>query len=516
MKKALTKVMLFAMTIVTLAAIIPLSANASTSNKQQIYSFLTNEMELNSAAACGILANIERESNFKSTSVIRDSNGRKSGGLCQWNGGRFNNLKKYCEKNGYNYLSIEGQLNYLKYELSQNSYNYIYDYLKNVSNNPDGAYKAGYYWCYHFEVPSNRKTKAKQRGTMAEDNYWPDYGNKTPSKSKLSFTKDSKSYDMDNTIGFEWTSAGENCDSYKLLVAKKTGSENKYNWTDCKTFNVKSNKTSYKIAKNALPVGSYAVKLRAANSTTGEYKDSNILYFTVSCSTHSFATKVTVQPTLEATGKSLKTCKQCGYKKTATVNKLTVNDFEKMKMSEPRVSSTAKKAIKLRWNHLAGATGYYVYQRVNDNWKLIGQVSAKKEPAFLVQKLTPATEYRFAVRAYIKKDGKTYKSVISPSVVTSTETAVPHIDDIQRGSGKGTLTWNKVSGADGYQIYVSAGENSKNFKKLTTVDAKTTKYTATGLKKGQYYNFKMRTYIKCSDGSYVYSKFSTVKYIIAK
>ncbi len=516
MKKALTKALLIAMTIVTLATIIPLSANASTSNKQQIYSFLTNEMKLNSAAACGILANIERESNFKSTSVIRDSNGRKSGGLCQWNGGRFNNLKKYCEKNGFNYLSIEGQLNYLKYELSQNSYSYIYDYLKNVANNADGAYKAGYYWCYHFEVPSNKRTKAKQRGSMAEDDYWPDYGNKTPSKPKLSFTKDSKSYDMDNVIGFKWTSGGKNCTSYKLFVAEKTGKDKKYNWSDCKVYNISSGKTSYTISKNGLPTGSYAAKIRAINNTTGEYKDSNLLYFTVSCKTHSFSTKVTVQPTLEKTGKKVDTCKQCGYQKSGSVNKLTLNDFKKMKMCKPSVSSTAKKAIKLRWNKFAGATGYYVYQRVNNNWKLIGKVSAKKEPAFLVQKLTPATEYKFAIRAYIVKDKKTYFSVVSPSVTTSTETAVPFIDSVERGSGKGTVIWNKVAGADGYQIYISTGENSKSFKKLASVDSKTTKYTATGLKKGQYYNFKIRTYIKCSDGSYVYSKFSDVKYILAK
>ena len=128
MKKALTKVMLTAITLVILAAIVPLSASASTSNnKSEIFKQLTTKLDLNPAAACGIMANIEHESDFDPTLVIVDTNGLLSGGLCQWNGGRFSNLQNFCYNNGYNYLSIEGQLAFLKHELSSGSYGYIYN-----------------------------------------------------------------------------------------------------------------------------------------------------------------------------------------------------------------------------------------------------------------------------------------------------------------------------------------------------------------------------------------------------
>ena len=165
MKKAMMKVILTMMTLVTLLTVIPLSANASTSNKTEVFSYLTKELGFNSAAACGIMANIEKESNFKSGTVIRDSNGLLSGGLCMWNGSRLNNLKNYCSKNGYNYLSIKGQLNFLEHELKSSRYSHIYEYLKNVSNSSGGAYDAAYYWCYYFEVPATRATRAKQRGS---------------------------------------------------------------------------------------------------------------------------------------------------------------------------------------------------------------------------------------------------------------------------------------------------------------------------------------------------------------
>ena len=151
MKKALMKVLLIAMTLVTLLTVIPLSANAASDNKTQIFSYLTSEMGLNSAAACGIMANIEKESNFKPAKIIRDSNGLQSGGLCMWNGSRLNRLKNYCNNKGLNYLSIKGQLSYLAYELKLSQYKHIFNYLKKVPNNSKGAYDAAYYWCYYLK-----------------------------------------------------------------------------------------------------------------------------------------------------------------------------------------------------------------------------------------------------------------------------------------------------------------------------------------------------------------------------
>ena len=36
-----------------------------------------------------------------------------------------------------------------------------YDYIKNVENTADGAYLAGYNWCYYYEIPANRELKAR-------------------------------------------------------------------------------------------------------------------------------------------------------------------------------------------------------------------------------------------------------------------------------------------------------------------------------------------------------------------
>lgn len=141
-------------------------------NKDIIFNFLVSEMGLNSAAACGVLANIQHESSFNPTAL--GDNGT-SYGICQWHNGRYTKLKDYCKKYGYDYKTVEGQLQYLKYELQGSYKKSVLNRLASVENTADGAYLAGYYWCVHFEVPANKEAKAKQRGNLAKNTYWPKY-----------------------------------------------------------------------------------------------------------------------------------------------------------------------------------------------------------------------------------------------------------------------------------------------------------------------------------------------------
>lgn len=147
------------------------STASGNSNESTIYKFLTGTMGLNTAAACGVLANIEAESSFNPT-VYGD--GGTSYGICQWHNGRFTSLKNWCNNNGYNYQTINGQLNYLQYEL-KNSYPSVWNKLRTVSNSATGAYEAAYYWCYYYEVPANRESKSVSRGNTAKKKYWPNY-----------------------------------------------------------------------------------------------------------------------------------------------------------------------------------------------------------------------------------------------------------------------------------------------------------------------------------------------------
>ena len=172
--------------ILFMAAFVPQTQVSAASERQtnevKVYNFLVGNMGLNSAAACGLMANVQEESNF---SVKEIGDGNTSFGLFQWHRGRKANLIKYCEEKGLNYQSVEGQLSYLEYELKK-SYKSVYNYIKSVENSADGAYKAGYHWCYYYEVPSNKAYKSDKRGNLAKNTYWKKYKGYSGKKVEIS------------------------------------------------------------------------------------------------------------------------------------------------------------------------------------------------------------------------------------------------------------------------------------------------------------------------------------------
>ena len=139
--------------------------------ERQIYTFLTEELKLSSAAACGILANIEYESAFQVT-IIGDQG--TSFGLCQWHNERYTALRSFCMARGLDYRTVEGQMAYLAYEL-KSTYLPLYGTLRSLENNAEGAYRAAYLWCIQFERPADMERKAVTRGNAARYKYWNRY-----------------------------------------------------------------------------------------------------------------------------------------------------------------------------------------------------------------------------------------------------------------------------------------------------------------------------------------------------
>ena len=83
------------------------------------------------------------------------------------------------------------------------------------------------------------------------------------------------------------------------------------------------------------------------------------------------------------------------------------------------------------------------------------------------------------------------------------------------GKKKAVLSWKKVSGASGYQIYRSS-KKSSGFKSLKTISkAASVTYTDKSLSKGQTAYYKIRAYRSINRTKY-YSKWSSVKNVKAQ
>lgn len=139
-----------------------------TVNEKKIFEYCTEDLGLSKAAACGILANMYCESGFR-TNALGDGN--TSVGICQWHNGRWTSLRAYTE----DWQTLEGQLDYMAWELGH-GYTVTDRYLKEVSNDAQGAYDAAYFWCMHYEMPDSAHTRGITRGYLARNIYWPRYG----------------------------------------------------------------------------------------------------------------------------------------------------------------------------------------------------------------------------------------------------------------------------------------------------------------------------------------------------
>lgn len=142
--------------------------DTSSSTKQEIYRYLSEDMGFPTAAVCGIMANMEHESGFRPNAV--GDNGT-SFGLCQWHNGRFDDLKSFCLITDMDYASVEGQLLFLRYDLGQ-KYSKLFSSLRNIENSPEGAYQSAYLWCIEYERPANMYEQANNRGNTAKNKYW--------------------------------------------------------------------------------------------------------------------------------------------------------------------------------------------------------------------------------------------------------------------------------------------------------------------------------------------------------
>lgn len=175
-KRNFIRLLTVLLVIVLCAPVVFADAGQRLSVERQVYDYLTNELQLSTAAACGVLANIEHESSFQ-PNIYGDKG--TSYGLCQWHNERFSALRSYCSSKGLDYRTVEGQMSYLRYELSS-KYSSLLLTLQSIENTSDGAYRAAQQWCIRFERPSNMQVKAAQRGELARGKYWSRYCRPAP------------------------------------------------------------------------------------------------------------------------------------------------------------------------------------------------------------------------------------------------------------------------------------------------------------------------------------------------
>ena len=509
MKKALT---LFLSMLILLAVLIPGPTAQAVSKKTQVFQYLTQRLGFNSAASCGILANIEHESEFNPKLVIRDRNGLLSGGLCQWNGGRFTNLRNFCNDRGYDYLTIEGQLEYLGYELQKDSFKHIYNYLMQAPNTEEGAYNAAYYWCYYFEIPSNRAAKAIDRGNAAVSKYWPVYCFLPIGTVKLRSAADGKTMDLDDVASVKWSAVEGSVEYYKVVLAEKR--KGAFDWEHAQTCAVPFGTNGIDFDLSDLKPGRYAVRVFGASRTFGvEGKCGNTIKFTVDCLTHDFNLKKERLPSFSKEGKRVYICAQCGETKTVTIEKLTESAYAKNKVKGFFADKIGANGATLHWEPLEVSEGYRIWQKVDDTWVKLKTVSAKTT-SFKVVGLNSCAAYAFRIASLVRNGAKEVLSSAQELELTTRPEATSLTDATGKTGGRVSLKWKRVKGVDGYIVYKSkdpAGE----MEETAVVSNWWPATTLRELDENTRYFFSVSTFVDTENGRIV-SERSNLRYAVTK
>lgn len=142
------------------------------------------------------------------------------------------------------------------------------------------------------------------------------------------------------------------------------------------------------------------------------------------------------------------------------------------KVSVTSVDVIGTDSLKVKWKRLPGVSGYEIYysREKDGSYSKLPDVKANKIYTKKLTKLKKGTRYYFKIRAYGIYDGeKVYGSFSSvKSACTAYLSEPKSVKAKMKGFDYASITWKKVSGADGYAIYWSASKNGK-YEKLAYV-----------------------------------------------
>lgn len=199
----------------------------------------------------------------------------------------------------------------------------------------------------------------------------------------------------------------------------------------------------------------------------------------------------------------------------------TITETYSIKLTAPTVKLTSNYSkVKLTWKKVKSAGGYQIYRSTSANGKYVKvkTYTSGSKVSYSDTKAKFNKTYYYKVRAYqkvkVKVNGKKKtKTIYSPwsSVVSGKKklgaATMKSAKCASRTSAK--VTWKKVSGAQGYQIYMCATKDGTYTYAGTAKGGSKTSYTVKKLQGVQYY-FKVRAYRK-SGSKKCYGAFSAAK-----
>ena len=177
------------------------------------------------------------------------------------------------------------------------------------------------------------------------------------------------------------------------------------------------------------------------------------------------------------------------------------------KVTEVKASSVKTSSFTLKWEKTAATNCYYVYQYSSKKKKYV-KIATVDGTSYKATGLKAGTTYKYKIKSVKLENGKSVTT--NTSAAFSFTTKPEKVTSVKAAARKKTyitLSWNEVTGAEKYQVYMYNNEKKK-YVRVTTVTEKT-KYKIKGLTAGTSYKFKIRAVKNLNDKNY-FSEYSDV------
>ena len=201
------------------------------------------------------------------------------------------------------------------------------------------------------------------------------------------------------------------------------------------------------------------------------------------------------------------------YAKNAVEKEYTlcVNKIENRKTSVTSVKSTAYNKLKVSWKVVPAATSYQIYRSTakDGDYQNIKTINSVGTSSWTDSSVKTGKTYYYKIKTVVKtQNGEQtsgFSNVKSAKAVPAKTTLKAKASDAKNVK----LTWSKVKGASGYEIYRSNSKDGKYSKVKTISKGGTISYKNGKLKKSTTYYYKIRAYRKVN-GKKVYGSYSSV------
>ncbi len=179
--------------------------------------------------------------------------------------------------------------------------------------------------------------------------------------------------------------------------------------------------------------------------------------------------------------------------------------------------SDTYRTIQITFSKVEGVSGYEIYRgETAEDMHLIKDLAGADNISYIDRGesktyLTTGKKYYYKVRAYVlEEQGEKIYGAFSSVCIAKPSLKLPVITKVEVADYKSIkLTYEKVSGANGYVIYRSTKKDS-GFKKIKTIKkGKTVEYIDQKCDTGTNYYYKIRAY-RTVDGKKKYSAYSEV------